>query len=456
MAIQALNNSRLRERIKIYTILVTILMVLVPVLLWQTGARESNHPATTAPTPALAVEETQQMELAQQQPNLPPVDTQEVSSPVNRPPPICIIDDSGDMLDDPKRRRFDGFSTRRGGWPILTYLLPALGCDQCCFWSAFRNSGTACAAAGANSCNPGEPRIPRPLQATSPLVSTIATATQSALDRDIFFITNGLDWPTEGQDGKFAVEMNIGGTLHQWITANQANDLLIGIVQDNDGRKRRPNMVIGLVREFAPSMRSDSRCTVSLGNVPQHYSIDLSIYHNPRSLLNDNTLVVRGPVRLDYSTNNTERRQSLTISLTGVAYLPRPFTRRDRVEDPKVTITFQLPEQTKERSCWGMKARVNGSESEIEGDCNPTNDGDLECTFPMPQVTGSNSLPWKLAFRLVPKKPTWWEQLGPQHALRQTFKSLQGSFLLQPRIRVKRHEAKEIDVLTLTPREGSE
>jgi len=245
---------------------------------WQEAMAESRTtPSALAPT----VAGPRQAEAAQSGSAPPPADAQAASSGGTRLPSVCVIDDSKDMVDlvdgkpvDLQKREdrikltqrtrkrqvlLDGFGNHGGTWPILHYLLPALGCEQCCFWSAFRDAGSRCTTTGA--CTPTAVRIPMPLSLTSPLVDTISQALRGNVDRDIFFITNGIDWRTEGHNRNYSVEMDIGGPLYHWLTADQRRNLVLGIVQDNEPVPRRPNMVIGLVQDFAAPHQPEQSCT---------------------------------------------------------------------------------------------------------------------------------------------------------------------------------------------------
>src|SRR6266496_3652760 len=129
----------------------------------------------------------------------------------SRGPSLAIIDDSADMAGR------DGLSiSSQRMFPILSYLFSSIEAKTCCYWSAFSVKGLECTRSAAPQCSVNNVRVP-PLTMTSPLVPVIEAAVANPADRDLYLITNGLDWRTEGNDRRYRVEMDIGDVLARWI-----------------------------------------------------------------------------------------------------------------------------------------------------------------------------------------------------------------------------------------------
>lgn len=348
-------------------------------------------------------------------------------------PSLCVVDDSGDMIDRPRRNSFNGFRSVNGRWPILTYLLPRLGCNTYCSWTEFRNQDESCRPSGTVR----DPRIPQPLFQTSPLANTISQASQRALSKNVFFITNGIDWLVEG--GEHAVEMDISGALVDWLTANGASrDVILGVIQDNVGRRRRPNMVIGFVQGSTMSGQAECSCIWAPPNLPDDYRIDLTTYRNPQRVLTEGAIEISPLMGLLFSIGGSNARGEYRIHGNGRVDIPYAIIQH--ASDLKLNINFRYsPERPGSKWCSGIQGQFGNAEP-VDATCKPSSDGRaLSCEFPVPSLQGSEGSSWKLSFMRVPQKPSWleWTDLKENHALKKSFRSFYNQMRLPTRVRVE-------------------
>lgn len=343
---------------------------------------------------------------------------------------ICVIDDSADMGDGP-----DGFSVSNGKWPILAYLTPHLGCSRCCTGSAFHARGIGCAA-------PCTTNVP-PLTATSPLINTLNDAVAGIGTADFFFVTNGLDWPTEGGDRTFRVEMNAASILAKWVQSGPRKGVVIGVVQDNRRRSRRPNLVLGLIGTPIPT----TSCELSPNNVPEIFRIRTQMFLNPEGALDRGSLTIYPTIQLSGDSRLGAFLQAFEVNAGGVVRLPATLLKT--IERPKVAITVKLNSREKALFCWGLTVETALGDR-LPGTCVQAS-GSAVCTFDVPPFTSWPRGGLRMSLKTAPTPPDWIAQwvTDRKHAIRVTVDAFEKEAQVARRFRVARPGAQTTDSLIL-------
>lgn len=279
------------------------------------------------------------------------------------PASLCVVDDSGDMVDG---RRRDGFAPR---WRVLSHLFDgdkALRCDQCCFASAFSVQGLACIEArGRSHCDPSAIRVP-PLSETSPLVATFNALRTIATPgtQEVVFITNGREWRFDGHDPEQAVEMDVGEQLCDWLRGHDDGEVLVGTVTDNSGRgrPRRPNLILGLVRRGRYARDEHNQCAVRIQMVPDEYPISIAVYSRPADFREHTSPTLQRETFIEYQTNGGPVPLSAAVSLQGLVRISRTIASTS-VGNSNVTLRlkFRIPSLRAADACWGLAAKVDGA-----------------------------------------------------------------------------------------------
>jgi hypothetical protein len=141
---------------------------------------------------------------------------------------------------------------------------------------------------------------------------------------------NGLDWPMEGGDRRYRVEMDVGELLGNWMTAGSTRELLLGVVRDNMGGTRRANIVVGVIEPAEG--KGEDVCARAVNNLPAGFSIRLFHYHNPQNAILFERALVILPGLTFYLGNGKQR--TLVVNPNGVLNVPESFIRSlsERVE----------------------------------------------------------------------------------------------------------------------------
>jgi len=343
---------------------------------------------------------------------------------------ICVIDDSADMSDGP-----DGFSVSNGTWPILAYLTPHLGCSRCCTGSAFRARGTGCAA-------PCTTNVPS-LTATSPLIKTLDDAVAGIGRENFFFVTNGLDWPTEGGDRTFRVEMNVGAILAKWVQSGPGKGVVIGIVQDNRHRPRRPNLVLGLIGRPIPT----TTCELTPNNVPEIFRIRTQMFLNPEGALDRGSLTIYPTVQLRGKSLKGAFIQAFEVGTGGVVRLPATLLKA--IEEPKMAITVKLNSRERAPFCWGLNVEA-ASGDRLQTTCVQSS-GSTVCTFDVPPLSNWPRGGLRLSLKTAPTPPDWIAQwvTDRKHAIRTSVDAFESEAQVARRFQVARPGAQTIDSLVI-------
>jgi hypothetical protein len=333
---------------------------------------------------------------------------------------ICVIDDSADMGDKGR----DGFSiTPEKNWPIMSYLTPFLGCHQCCTWSAFRANGARCGV-------PCTAKVP-PLKLLSPLIETLENAVVGARGGNIFFVTNGLDWRTEGQDHFFRVEMDAGEILADWVKSRPSSSVVLGVAQDNRGRSRRQNLLLGLISR--PS--SSTSCESAPSNVPKDFQIRSQEFLNPEGWLDNGVFDIYPTVQVVGSVGAKSVSQAFEVSADGLVRLP--LERMVAIEKPQLKITFKS--QKRALLCWGIVAESSSGER-LPAVCDTSGKSSAMCALSLPPFKDWPTGGVRLALKTSPTTPNWAVAAvpDPQHAFRRTLKTFESVATVSRRFRVTR------------------
>lgn len=362
-----------------------------------------------------------------------------------RAPSICIIDDSADMVGD------DGFSvSRQHSWPILTYALPWLGCNSCCYWSSFRAHGMDCVRSpGGQPCAPGNPQVPQTLTMTSPLTETLNQLLKYDVDRDIYFITNGLDWRVEGGDRNYRVEMNVGEILGKWMSQNRSRSIVVGLIQDNSGSKRRSNLILGFV-DKPPSLEQSS-CESPIENLPSQFVLKAKEFHNPSTvLLEDNILQIWPSLVLTIGEGASRRTRNFEITSDGIVTIPLAVFQNNLTDKLEIGLTFSVLKTHPQPPCWGILASLSGKTPISSLSAILVKPGRYECRYSVPSYREWNRQSLELGFIVEPAVPSWATQSVPEkHALRQTVVSFQHVAVVQPHLRVAKSDARPISGINI-------
>jgi hypothetical protein len=379
-----------------------------------------------------------------------------------RGPAMCVIDDSRDMVG------VDGFSMARNREvPILFYLLPALRCQACCYWSAFRvdsqTGAVTCAPPprGAASCDVNDVREATTLTMTSPLVREIdrveaLSESASEFDRDVYFITNGIDWPQEGADTHFKTEMDVSKDLVAWLSSGSTKDLVFGAAQDDLRAKRRPADVLG----FMDRPVTVGGCEVPVDNVPSDFTIKLNRYENPASaVLTDGTLGLRPSLELSLG----KRTVPFQIGLDGTVRVNNSIAQRVQPGD-YLGVGFLLPKADAPRPCWDFEVRTN-NDTLLPMQCDETTDalGHLGCRLDLDKLPDLFHRGGKLSFQLAPTVPRWLAALAgvhhrnsttlSEHSLLKTFAgfrtAIEQSRAFEPKLKLNRNKAVPINAIVV-------
>lgn len=355
-----------------------------------------------------------------------------------RPTALCIVDDSADMVGP------DGLSTSSDGvFPALSYLMPALRCGTCCYWSAFQASAVSCVdkSAGAQ-CSMPRVSVPR-LTMTSDLVSVAERVLMTPPNRDLYLITNGLDWRTEGGDTQFRVEMDIGLVLSGWLQSRPDRDIVLGVLQDNTNQTRRPNMIVG----FLEGIQASRKCDIPIRNLPNQIAIALAHFSNPSThILEAEAMRLRPSVAFETTHGGAVRSRSLEISSEGVVQVPESWISTFVPGDTSLNLRFILPSEHSIFDCWQVVANFSGKKSPMS--CTSDSRA-VNCKIKLPDVSGMVRRGIRMDLELQPTLPPWIQRLPGTHALRLTAETFRTSAAKRVGIRPARQGAERIGGLIL-------
>lgn len=307
-------------------------------------------------------------------------------------PALLVVDDSGDMEGN------DGFEpTPNGRWPILTYVSSIIGSADCTRWSMYRRMGLN---APQEPCGSSSFRV-RPLTATSPLTEVVAAACLSPQPRDVYFLTNGLDWLTEGKNADFRVEMNVGRQLCEWTNGAVDRDVIIGSILDRRGR-HRPILLIGLVHH--EPVGSDE-CGKIPENLPKRFEVAIARYPNPqRELLTAGAVRIGPTVKLIAIVGGRQVTRPLAVELDGTVLIPSGLANRMREAPTEVEIEIVHPSSGRALCFTSVAARFRDGHQAVAM-CGEGPVGTALCRLRLPQTTSSQSLSMELMTSLV--IPQW-------------------------------------------------
>jgi hypothetical protein len=347
---------------------------------------------------------------------------------------ICVIDNSADMVGD-DGVHIDG----DGSAPIFTYLLTQLQCTDCIGWSAFdasREGSTVFGACDRFSLSPGT------LTMTSPLATTLRRfmARPDQL-HDVYFITNGLDWETRGEDAAYRVEMNMGRDICDWMSKRTESAVVIGAARDGSGgHQRRPLAVYGFGHGGTMQPFGDD------SNTPSIFAFASTIVRNPSNVVRN------GAVDIQPSASVTTRSQTEDVL---VAPGGNVQIRTHDVQDVTLKVSNRLSPHMALGAAVRWLVSIDGG-AFVPVASSITTDGSYECIIHFPDVPAGGRV-FHVRFGIAPGLPIELTKLvGSEHSVSRTFETLAAQCTQYPLIRVARSGASTVPALTvdIAPAEG--
>jgi len=328
-----------------------------------------------------------------------------------------VIDDSKDMVGS------DGFSVGSDKtWPILKFLMPSLGCQRCCTWSAFRANGKHCGT-------PCTAKVPS-LTDLSLLIESLESAVTIGAS-DAYFVTNGLDWRAEGQNRSYRVEMDAGSILTKWVRSGPNKNVVVGIVQDNMGGHRRQNLLLGLISRTNSGMS----CELQPDNLPPAFNIRAQRFLNPEGMLDHGVLSIYPTVQVAGKFKSNTVTQVYEVGADGLVRLP--LERVKVLDSPQMKVTFKFNSRERLPFCWGITA-VTAAGDRLLASCDSRVSGSTVCTFTIPPFSSWPRGDLRLSLRTAPASPAWISAsvADSRHSIRKTLSSFEVGAEVPRRFRV--------------------